>query len=122
QELMKLFASDDRAVRTAALDTFVRHKVRSAGPRLVTIVEDDAFIARALDEQEQVLNALWALNPARSEKLLSELVSKHGLMGNPTLDQTRALAARMLAQRGDTQRALEALQGAEARRPWNSTE
>ena len=120
QELMDLFQSDKRDVRTAALETFVRHRVRSAGPRLVSIVEDGSFIERTLDEQQHVFDALWALNPSRSEKLLSEIVSKHGLMTNDALDRTRVLAARMLAERGDTQRALEALQSAEALRPWNS--
>jgi hypothetical protein len=120
QELMRLFASEDRSVRTAALATFVRHKVRSAGPRLVTIVEQPSFLKRPLDEQTEILEALWELNPSRSEKLLSELVGKHGLLTDETLDRTRSLAATMLGALGDTQRALDALQAAEARRPWNS--
>lgn len=122
QELMSLFSSDDRSVRSAALATFVRHKVRSAGPRLVTIVEDASFATRDSDEQREILNALWELNPARTEKLLSEMVAKHGLMSNDEADRIRALAAHMLGERGETQRALDALYGAEARRPWNSTE
>lgn len=122
QELMKLFRSPDRAVRKAALDTFVRHKVRSAGPRLVTVVEDDAFVTRHPEEQQEIFEALWKLNPARSEALLSKLVAKHGLMHNEELDAVRTRAARMLGERADTQRALDALQAAEARRPWNSAE
>ena len=51
---------------------------------------------------------------------MSELVAKHGLMVKEELDAVRILAARMLGTRADTQRALEALQAAEARRPWNS--
>jgi hypothetical protein len=122
QELMKLFASPDAKMRMAALDTFVRHKVRSAGPRLVSIVEDESFSERSPAEQRYVLESLWQLNPARTEKLLSEVVSRHGLMRSDELDVTRVLAARMLSERADTQRALEALQSAEARRPWNSPE
>ncbi len=122
QELMKLFAGNDRALRSEVLHTLVRHKVRAAGPRLLAIVEDEGFIERAADEQEGMLNALWALNPARAEKLLSELVARHGLMKNDELDRTRGIAVRMLSERGYTQRALEALQGAEARRPWNSAD
>jgi serine/threonine protein kinase len=119
-ELMKLFQSDDKSVRWAALDTFVRHRVVSAGPGLVRLVDDGQFKERALDEQQKVLEALHALHPPRTEALLSSLVSKHGLVPNEALEQTRMLAARMLGEWAETEGALKALQGAARRRPWNS--
>ncbi|MEQ9322533.1 MAG: serine/threonine-protein kinase, partial [Polyangiaceae bacterium] len=54
QELMKLFRSDDQGARWAALDTFVRHEVMSAGPALVAVVEDKSFKSRSLAEQATV--------------------------------------------------------------------
>jgi len=119
-ELMTLFQNDDKAVRWAALDTFVRHRVVSVGPGLVRLVEDGAFKERPLDDQQKVFEALHALHPPRTEALLSSLVSKHGLVANDALEQTRMLAARMLGEWAATEGALKALQGATHRRPWNS--
>lgn len=120
QELMQLFASDDPAIRQAALDTFVRHRVVSAGPALVGIVEQDSFADRALDEQQRVFQAIWTLNPPRGESLQSGLVSKHGLLVDKRNEHTRVLCARMLGEMASSDLALEALEGAAARRPWNS--
>jgi hypothetical protein len=119
QELMRLFKSDDRDVRWAALDTFVRHRVLSAGPALVGLVEESDFAARALDEQQTVFEALSALNPTRSEALMCSVVAKHGLMRNEALERTRMLAARMLGEHAESDEALEAVRAASARRPWN---
>jgi hypothetical protein len=119
-ELMGLFASDDPAVRAAALDTFVRHRVVSAGPGLVGLVEDESFLVRSLDEQQRVFQAIWTLNPPRAEALLSQLVSKHGLLVDKKSEQTRALCARMLGEVGSSDLVVDALQSAGARRPWNS--
>jgi hypothetical protein len=122
QELMKLFKSDDQNVRWAALDTFVRHKVLSAGPALVSVVEDKSFRNRSLDEQERVFEALFELNPTRTESLLTDLLSKHGIMRNDELERTRTLAARMLGDNAKSDKALKALDKASGRGWWNSPE
>lgn len=122
QELMKLFRSDDQSVRWAALDTFVRHEVMSAGPALVAVVEDKSFKSRSLAEQERVFNALFALNPGRTESLLTELLSSHGIMRNDELEVTRVLAARMLGEHASGDKALTALKKASGRGWWNSPE
>lgn len=122
QELMKLFRSDDQSARWAALDTFVRHKVMSAGPALVAVVEDKSFKSRSLAEQERVFNALFELNPGRTESLLTELLSSHGIMRNDELEVTRVLAARMLGEHASGDKALAALKKASGRGWWNSPE
>jgi len=122
QELMKLFRSDEQNVRWAALDTFVRHKVMSAGPALVSVVEDKSFKSRSLGEQERVFNALFALNPGRTEALLTELLSSHGIMRNDELEVTRVLAARMLGEHAKGDKALAAVRKASGRGWWNSPE
>ena len=122
QELMKLFRSHDQDVRWAALDTFTRHKVMSAGPALVAVVEDKSFKGRSLAEQERVFNALFALNPGRTESLLTDLLSSHGIMRNDELEVTRVLAARMLGEHARGDKALAALKKATGRGWWNSPE
>ncbi len=121
-ELMKLFQSADQSVRWAALDTFVRHRVVSAGPALVRLVEAEPFRQRPLDDQRKVLEALHALHPPRTEAMLSSLVGTHGLVANDALEQTRMLAARLLSEWAETDGAVTALRSATRRRPWNSVE
>jgi serine/threonine protein kinase len=122
QELMKLFKSPDQGVRWAALDTFVRHSVLSAGPALVAVVEDKSFRTRAFDEQERVFDALVALNPTRTETLLTSLIASHGIMRNDELERTRTLAARVLGEHAKTKEALAAVKKATGRGWWNSPE
>ncbi|MCA9623285.1 MAG: serine/threonine protein kinase [Myxococcales bacterium] len=122
QELMKLFKGDDGQQRLAALDTFVRHEVRSAGPALVQLVQQEEFKLRPLDEQQKIFEAIFTLNPARSEALLAELVASHGLMRDDELERTRTLAARMLGERGSQPETLSAMRKATGRGWWNSPE
>jgi eukaryotic-like serine/threonine-protein kinase len=120
QELIELFQSSDEAVRRAALETFIRHGVRSAGPALVRVVEQEGFTSRSLDEQQRVFEALHALNPSRTEALLGEVVGRHGLTADEVLDQTRTLAVRLLGEWGASEAALEAARQASRRRWWNT--
>ena len=120
RELMQLFKSDDRIVRWAALDTFIRHRVVSAGPALVAIVERESFQDRALDEQQRVLSSIQSIHPPRCEKLLCEITTKHGIIAKEPLERTRMLAARMLGVHADSAMAIDALEQAATRRPWNS--
>ena len=119
-ELLQLFASDAADARRAALDTFVRHRVISAGPALVRLVQHDSFSERPIEEQRQMLEALFALNPHRSESLLVSLLRRHGLIPDAALDETRMLALTVLGERAASQETLDAVQGAARRRPWNT--
>ena len=94
----------------------------SAGPALVAVVEDKSFKSRSLAEQEKVFNALFELNPNRTESLLTELLSSHGIMRNDELEVTRVLAARMLGEHASGDQALAALKKASGRGWWNSPE
>lgn len=118
-ELLKLYASSDPEARAAALATFVRHRITSVGPALVRIAQDEAFVRKPAAEQEQLLDALQALHPRRTESLLIELLGRHGLMADPVLDELRCLAAAKLGPWGESAEAVEALSGATRLRPWN---
>lgn len=121
-ELMILFQGPDQCERLAALATFVRHRVMSAGPALVHVVSADAFRQRPLDEQQAVFEAMFTLHPSRTEGLLGASLERHGVVVDHAVDRSRALAARLLGERATTAAALAALHETSRVRPWNSAE
>jgi hypothetical protein len=121
QALMPLFTGAEQQLRLAALDTFLRHRVLSAGPALVRAVQSEAFKLRPPDEQYRVFQAIFELNPARAERLLVSVAEQHGLMVDESLDQMRGAAVRLLSERCTSAEALAAVDAAARRRPWNST-
>ncbi len=123
KQLLELAESADPATRFAALTTMRHHHVRAAGPGLVRFVESfESFRRRATNEQRQLFETLAALHPSRAETVLISVIDHHGLMVDAALDATRSLAAEVLGRRGATEQALEALENAARRRPWNSPE
>jgi hypothetical protein len=105
----------------AAMTTMRHHHVRAAGPGLVKAIEAfDTFRKRPLDEQRQVFDALYTLNPGRAETMLIQVLDQHGLMSDAMLDKTRAVAAEVLGRCATTQAPIEALENAARRRPWNT--
>jgi len=120
EQLLELLSSSDPQMREAAISTMVRHQVRGCGPGLVRLVESEAFNERDPGEKQQLFEALFSLNAARAEVLLSSIVEQHGLIADDRLDETRALAAAVLGVSASTSQALTALQGSARRRPWNT--
>jgi serine/threonine protein kinase len=120
KQLVRLLSSSDRALRSASLTTMLRYNVRLAGPGLVGVIEDDGFSARPRDEQQQMLEVLYELNPPRGEALLTSMLSRHGMLADEALDQSRTLAAEVLGERADSGNPLEALDDAARLRPWNT--
>ncbi len=125
EQLAKLLTewleSSDPKLRMAALTTMRHHHVRAAGPGLVKAIDAfDTFRKRPAEEQRQVFEALYALNPPRAETMLIQVVDQHGLMSDALLDRTRTIAAELLGKHGDSQAPIEALEGAARRRPWNT--
>ncbi len=119
-QLAELVQSPQRELRVAALRTLASHQVRPAGPLLVMRMQDASFQQLAIDERKELFDALWHLHPSRAELLAIELVQKHGLLAEETLDQTRALCADLLGRVASSAEALEAVLGAAKRRPWNT--
>jgi eukaryotic-like serine/threonine-protein kinase len=122
KQLARLLDSNDAGLRAAALTTMVRHQVRSAGPSLVRLIEAEGFADRAIAEQRQMFETLFALSGARAESLLVAIVDQHGMLADERLDRTRALAAHVLGNRAHSTHPLEALENATRRRPWNTQE
>ena len=119
--LMEWLEASDPKLRMAALTTMRHHHVRAAGPGLVKAIDAfDSFRKRPVEEQRQVFEALYALNPPRAETMLTQVVEQHGLMSDALLDRTRALAADVLGKYADNQGPVEALENAARRRPWNT--
>jgi hypothetical protein len=119
--LVEWLDANDPKLRMAALTTMKHHHVRAAGPGLVRVIEAfEGFRKRPLDEQRQVFESLYALNPARAETVLIQVVDQHGLMSDALLDKTRAIAAESLGKHADNTNPIEALENAARRRPWNT--
>jgi hypothetical protein len=119
--LVEWLEASDPKLRMAALTTMRHHHVRSAGPGLVRAIEGfDTFQKRPADEQKQVFETLYTLNPPRAEAMLIQVLDQHGLMSDALLDRTRAAAAESLGKHADSQNPLEALENAARRRPWNT--
>ncbi len=120
KQLVRLLGSSDPTLRSAALTTMLRYNVRLAGPGLVHVIEDEKFTTRPRQEQRQMLEVLYELNPPRGEALLTSILSRHGMLADEALDQSRSLAAEVLGERADSGNPLEALDDAARLRPWNT--
>ncbi|MBK8254037.1 MAG: protein kinase [Polyangiaceae bacterium] len=118
-ELMKLTEAEDSEVRFAALRTLAAHKVRAAGPLLVKRISDPTFQSVSPAEQRELLEALFALHPLRGETLAIEIVQKHGIMPDESLDVTRQICAELLGRESKADDALTAVLEAAKRRWWN---
>lgn len=119
-ELSRLVESPQPEMRAAALRTMAYHQVRAAGPLLVKRVQDPSFNQLNRQEKRELLEALFALNPQRAEELSVEIVQKHGLLVDETLEDTRALCAELLGKNARSNEALEAVLAAAKRRWWNT--
>jgi predicted Ser/Thr protein kinase len=119
-ELSRLVESPQAEMRAAALRTMAYHQVRAAGPLLVKRVQDPSFNQLNRQEKRELLEALFALNPQRAEELSVEIVQKHGLLVDETLEDTRALCAELLGKNARSNEALEAVLAASKRRWWNT--
>jgi hypothetical protein len=119
-ELSRLAEAPQPELRQAALRTMAFHQVRAAGPLLVKRVQDPTFNQLPVGERRELLTALFALNPQRGEQIAVEIVQKHGLLVDESLEQTRALCAELLGQHAKSMEALDAVLQASKRRWWNT--
>ena len=120
EELGRLVENPNPEVRSAALRAMAFHQVRTALPLLVKRVQDPSFNLMAHTEKREILSALYALNAQKGEQLAMEIVQKHGLLVDDSLEQTRALCAELLGANAKTREALEAVLQAAKRRWWNT--
>jgi serine/threonine protein kinase len=121
KQLAHMLTTGDAPMRAAALSTTLRHPVVTAGPALVRVIESDEFRQRSAEEQEQMLDTLYALNARRAEQVLVKLLNDHGtVLADDRIERTRIAAAKVLGRRADSTAPLDALENATRRRPWNT--
>jgi len=120
EELQRLLEDPEPAARLEALRTIARIGLIAAGPTLVRHVQAPAFQERSVDERRAWLETVVRLNPTRAERLAIELLERRQLLPSEAHEQTREIAAAMLASFASTQEALIAAK--EATKPrWGSS-
>jgi predicted Ser/Thr protein kinase len=120
EELGQMAEAEEPEVRLAALRTLVGHGVKDAVPRLIKRAQDSAFHKLSQGERRELLAALYALDQARAEPVVIDILQKHGILVDEAAEQTRALAATLLGERARSMEALQAALSAMKRRWWNT--
>ncbi|MFO0617317.1 MAG: hypothetical protein U0414_32275 [Polyangiaceae bacterium] len=108
EEIANLLDAPDVDVRLQTLDLVARLGVTPAGPVLVRRIQSDAFHDLSVDERRAWFSALQTLKASRAEAVAIEVLTKRRLLSGEAVEQTRALAAEVLALQ-DTEEALKAL-------------
>jgi len=119
EEITGLLESLDGSVRVKTLDLVASLNVVAAGPTLVRKVQSDAFHELPADERRRWLSTVIAMKASRGEALAVEVLSKRRLLGNDAIEQSRAIAAELLAA-FDSPDTIEALQAA-AKQRWGTS-
>jgi serine/threonine protein kinase len=109
QELGALAEHARLDVRIAALRAIATHHVRDLGPTIVRRIEDATFDGIPLEERRALLDVLFALNAARAESIAVAILSQRAVLRSEGREQSRLVAAKMLADLGRTKSALDAL-------------
>lgn len=105
--------------RLVALRTVESFHVQRARQAVRERVENPSFHNLGSQEQRVTLSTLAALDPTAAALVAAALVKKHGLLRDDTLNDTRVLAAELLASLPRCDEASEALRAAEAPMWWN---
>lgn len=108
EEIANLLDAPDVDVRQKTLELVAKLGVTPAGPVLVRRIQSDTFHDLSVDERRSWLTALHTLKASRAESVAIEVLTKRRLLSGDAVEQTRALAADMLAAQ-DTDEALKAL-------------
>ncbi len=119
-ELVRLLEDATSSVRAEALRFCARAYVKSAGPVLVKHVQSPLFHTKSQEERRQWLDAIAALNPRRAEALAIEFLTKVQLIPSEAIEETRVVAAAILATMPSPE-GLRAAQDAMKKRWWNTT-
>lgn len=120
EELQRLLDEPSTAVRIEALRTIARLGLLAAGPALVRTIQAQAFHERPPEERREWLETVVRLNPTRAERLAIELLQRRQLLPTDAIEQTREIAANVLAGFAASQDALDAVKEATKSR-WSSS-
>ena len=120
-EMRKLLEDDELSVRLAALRAMELHQIAAAGPFLVLRIQDKAFLKLPHEEREQSLHTLCKLRPKRGEEVCIALLSESKLFRPSSLETTRELSARFLAEVASTDAAYHLLDAVAKSKPWRNS-
>jgi eukaryotic-like serine/threonine-protein kinase len=120
-ELKRLLEDPEMGVRIATLRAIAKYVVKVAGPSLVLRIRSSEFDGLPQEERRQALETLRALMPSRAEAISIELLADHRLVATDAHDQTRVMAAELLAEEGTSDDAWDALEAASKGR-WRNSE
>lgn len=109
----------DATTRMTALDLVASLNVVVAGPFLVRRAQSEAFHDLGIDERRKMLKTVCTLKAGRGEALAVEILSKRRLLSSDASEQSRAIAAEVLAE-FDSPETIEALQAA-AKQRWGTS-
>lgn len=119
-ELTALSLDADPAVRTAALETMMRYRVKEAGPGLVQRITANGFHKLPVQERKLALETLYALSPARAETVALELAAKGAVIARDSVDETRIAAIELIARTGSVGPATEVLDNVSSK--WSNAD
>jgi hypothetical protein len=119
KELGTLLAEDDARVRLEALKVAADRGMWALGPRVVLRIKQPSFHLLPISERRAWLEALVKLNVGRAEEIAIELLTGSQVIPNENVEETRVLAADVLA-RTASKEALAAVQRAGKKRWWNT--
>ena len=120
KELGMLLAEDDARVRLEALKVAADRGMWALGPRVVIRIKQPSFHLLPISERRAWLEALVKLNAGRAEEIAIELLTGSQVIPNENVEETRVLAAEVLA-RTASKEALAAAQRAAKKRWWNTS-
>jgi hypothetical protein len=120
EEMQRLLDDPDDQVRLHALKAMVKNKLLLAGPFLVMRIKSPGFTKLPVAERKQALDTVSALAPERAEALAVELLEAGKLFTSDAYEETREMAASLLARIARKPAALEALQAVAGKRWKNS--
>ena len=120
-EMKALLEDPDPTVRVSALKAMVKNELHLAGPFLVMRIKSKEFPKLERHEREIALETVAALAPERAEKLACELLTDGKVFSTESHEETREIAAQLLADIGTRRESLAVLEELAKRRWKNST-
>lgn len=106
-------------VRWSAIQTSLRMRLRPAAATAERRISSREFHHLPADERALLLELLSEIEPLTGERMAIDLLSRHGLMGDRGLDESRIIAARALGAMAGSKAALAALRAASTPLWWN---
>jgi serine/threonine protein kinase len=119
KELGLMLADESQPLRLEALRIAAERGIKAVGARIVLRIKVASFHTLTIDERKCWLDALVKLNAKRGEEIAIELLTGSQVIPTDAVEETRTLAAEVLAKMASKE-ALEAARRAAKKRWWNT--